>query len=139
MISNSFISQRNGAKFLQKFSKLIPILIETAKQICIDIHHYPSRNRSASDSAVHDKRHQRDRTDRIELTVEVRNIAPSKSFDSAEQVICILYEKDYDDDKKWRMHISSEPQRRVSGRIVFRTSFPLDYVFERTQLIKVEM
>ncbi|VDK43438.1 unnamed protein product, partial [Anisakis simplex] len=96
------------------------------------------RNRSASDSVVHDRRHQRYYTDHIELSVEIRNLIPEFSIEN-ENLICILYENDDGDEKKWKLYSASEPQIAYGGHAEFVTLFAVDYVFERTQLIKIEI
>uniref|UniRef100_A0A915CAQ1 Copine C-terminal domain-containing protein n=1 Tax=Parascaris univalens TaxID=6257 RepID=A0A915CAQ1_PARUN len=99
---------------------------------------HPRRNRSASDSVVQERRRLHDYADRIELSIEIRNLN-IRNPSTSERIICILYENDDEDEKKWRLHSSSEPRSRYGGRIEFLTSFGVDYVFERTQLIKVEI
>ncbi|VDM92542.1 unnamed protein product, partial [Litomosoides sigmodontis] len=96
------------------------------------------RNRSASDSVVHGKLLSNNE-EKIEIIVELRNLADTLTSTSNNYVFSVLYENDYDDERIWLLHSTSEPKLRSSNHISFNMSFTVDYFFERVQLLKIEI
>uniref|UniRef100_A0A158R5M7 Copine domain-containing protein n=1 Tax=Syphacia muris TaxID=451379 RepID=A0A158R5M7_9BILA len=93
------------------------------------------RNRSASDSIVQERRHLHELTDHIEISVVLRNLV---GVNTNARYVCILYENDTEDEKNWRMHSSIESQSQGEC-INFQAAFVVDYIFEKAQLIKIEI
>ncbi|KAK6103214.1 Copine family protein [Brugia pahangi] len=96
------------------------------------------RNRSASDSVVHRKLFC-NYEEKIEIVVELRNFTDRFSTSSNSYVFSVLYENDNENEKTWLLHSTSEPELLCSNHISFNMSFTVDYLFERVQLMKIEI
>ncbi|GMR34366.1 hypothetical protein PMAYCL1PPCAC_04561, partial [Pristionchus mayeri] len=75
-------------------------------------------------------------SDRIDITLSIRDFNPPSS--PSRMVVCIVYENDTDREENWRCIGMSIPCP-IQSSIFFNEAFPYDFVFERTQLIKVNI
>ncbi|GMS82200.1 hypothetical protein PENTCL1PPCAC_4375, partial [Pristionchus entomophagus] len=75
-------------------------------------------------------------SDRIDITFSIRDFNPSSS--PSRMVVCVVYENETDREENWRCIGMSIPCP-IQASIFFNEAFPYNYVFERTQLIKVNI
>ncbi|GMT14006.1 hypothetical protein PFISCL1PPCAC_5303, partial [Pristionchus fissidentatus] len=74
--------------------------------------------------------------DRIDISLSIRDFNPGHS--PSRMVVCVVYENETDREENWRCIGMSIPCP-IQSSIFFNEAFPYNFVFERTQLIKVNV
>ncbi|CAI2343846.1 unnamed protein product [Caenorhabditis sp. 36 PRJEB53466] len=77
-------------------------------------------------------RHPLNMSNTIEISIAIHDFATTET---ANQIVCELYDNETESEEKWTKVGSSSPVR-FSRNIVFADKFSYQYIFEKTQLIK---
>ncbi|CAJ0581743.1 unnamed protein product, partial [Mesorhabditis spiculigera] len=77
-------------------------------------------------------------SDQIEISIRIRDLHSAPSSNES-RFVCVVYENDSDNEDRWNLVGCSKPVTRQGGTLKFRDKFPLRYVFEKYQLIRVNI
>ncbi|CAJ0958640.1 unnamed protein product, partial [Mesorhabditis belari] len=79
-------------------------------------------------------------SDQIEISVRIRfRDLQHPQTSNENRFVCAVYENDSDNEDRWNLVGCSKPVTRQSSTIKFRDRFPLRYVFEKYQLIRINI